>query len=79
MRKADRKVNHIFPIKHINKKELKSFEKANIMTLPAGFSNEGTGLCGSFIVHTTVLPKLEGDRKIQAKEKVEDREGTSAQ
>ena len=37
MRKMDRKVNYMFPIKHISQKELKSFEKANSMKLPAGF------------------------------------------
>lgn len=29
------------------------------------------------LLSTTVLPKLEGDRKIQAKEKAEEREGTN--
>lgn len=37
MRKMDRKVRYIFPIKHISQKEPKGFEKANIMKLPAGF------------------------------------------
>lgn len=34
---------------------------------------------GSLIVCTTVLPKLEEDRKIEVKEKAEEREGTSVQ
>lgn len=43
MRRMDRNVNYIFLIKHFSWKEPKSFEKANIMKLPAGFSYERKG------------------------------------
>ncbi|KAJ7411708.1 hypothetical protein BTVI_48720 [Pitangus sulphuratus] len=81
MRKMDRKANYKFPIKDISQKELESFEKANIKNLPASFSYKRIlkVIMKALLVCTAILPKLEEDRKIQAKQKAEEREGISFQ